>query len=299
MRAPRLLHEPGTSGAYFLSGRIVNGRPVIGPAEKARLMRRAANLAHFAGIELLSMSVTRSRYHILAFVPAAKPIREEDLIAGCREILPDSRMKELEKQLAGCRNKAERQRALEPMRARRLSIPSMAAGLQQDFTFWYNSRVGRNGTMWDSRYHSVLLEHETNPSAAAKSGIGPLPRLFAAYADLAAVRDGLAKSPEEGEWTSYARAKAGDTDDLRGLRVLWGREVGSDGKLLAAHALLLAGGDVKSPAKGDTKAAPNGLAALLHDPEPGWVRARAVGSHEFIDHHLERERLRGEDDDTP
>lgn len=271
MRERRLLHEPGTSGVYFVTGRIINGLPAIGDTGRKRLLGKAALLADFAGIDLLGMCVMDTHYHLMARVPASAPVGDEELVALCRTVSPALRMRELEKNLASARDDAERARLLQPWRGRRASLPPMIAALQQDFSIWYNSQVGRNGTIWDGRYKSVLIEHEQDPQTAARDGLGPLSCLIAAYADLNPVRAGIASAPEEGDRTSYARAAKGDPLALRGLRLLWGADVGSDKKLLAAHALLMAGGGEAGP-----------FAELLRRRVPAWTRSRALGGRDFV-----------------
>jgi hypothetical protein len=67
----------------------------------------------------------------------------------------------------------------------------------QRMTQWYNSENRRTGTLWESRFTSVIVE----------SGIAA--RTMAAYIDLNPVRAGMVSDPAEYRWSSYGEAIGG------------------------------------------------------------------------------------------
>jgi REP element-mobilizing transposase RayT len=69
--------------------------------------------------------------------------------------------------------------------------------LLQRYTRWFNKRHGLRGTLWEDRFHSVIVE----------SGLAS--RTMAAYIDLNPVRAGLVEDPADYRWSSYGEAIGG------------------------------------------------------------------------------------------
>ena len=69
--------------------------------------------------------------------------------------------------------------------------------LLQRFSRWHNARNDRTGTLWESRFKSVLVED------------GVASRTVAAYIDLNPVRAGMVGDPAEYRWSSYGEAMGG------------------------------------------------------------------------------------------
>jgi hypothetical protein len=67
-------------------------------------------------------------------------------------------------------------------------------GLLQRYTRWFNRQHGLRGTLWEDRFHSVIVES----GLAAKT--------MAAYIDLNPVRGGLVEDPADYRWSSYGEA---------------------------------------------------------------------------------------------
>ena len=65
------------------------------------------------------------------------------------------------------------------------------------FTRWFNRRYARSGTLWESRFKSVLVED------------GLAARTMAAYIDLNPVRAGMVSDPAEYRWSGYGEAMGG------------------------------------------------------------------------------------------
>jgi hypothetical protein len=67
----------------------------------------------------------------------------------------------------------------------------------QRFTCWFNRERGRRGTLWESRFRSVIVED------------GLAARTMAAYIDLNPVRAGMVEDPADYRWSSYGEAVGG------------------------------------------------------------------------------------------
>jgi len=70
-------------------------------------------------------------------------------------------------------------------------------GMLQRFTCWFNREHGRCGTLWESRFRSVIVED------------GLAARTMAAYIDLNPVRAGMVEDPADYRWSSYGEAVGG------------------------------------------------------------------------------------------
>ena len=81
--------------------------------------------------------------------------------------------------------------------------------LKQRFTQWYNRRAKRNGTIWQDRFKSTLIENKRDYLATA-----------AAYIDLNPVREGMVQDPKDFQFCGYAEALAGNELALAGLAVV-------------------------------------------------------------------------------
>ena len=73
--------------------------------------------------------------------------------------------------------------------------------LMQRMTQWFNRQHQRTGTLWESRFTSVIVES------------GEASRMMAAYIDLNPVRAGMVKDPAEYRWSSYGEAIGGCVKD--------------------------------------------------------------------------------------
>jgi hypothetical protein len=89
---------------------------------------------------------------------------------------------------------------------RMFSLSEFMRCLKQRFTWWYNQRSDRKGTIWESRFTSVIVEEEERAL-----------RTMAAYIDLNPVRAGLVPDPADYRWSGYAEAMAGQRRARRGL----------------------------------------------------------------------------------
>ncbi len=71
------------------------------------------------------------------------------------------------------------------------SPAGMMKGLGQRYVKYVNRRYGRNGTLWQGRYRSCLVDNEYYFMVCQR------------YVELNPVRAGLARDPTEYEWSSY------------------------------------------------------------------------------------------------
>ena len=105
--------------------------------------------------------------------------------------------------------------------------------VQLRFSRWYNRRAGRQGTLWEGRYTSMIVEKEERAL-----------RTMAPYIDLHPRRAGMVADPADYRWGDYAEAMAGKARSRRGLvrvigQMAWPRESARlrnrGGRMLCLH----------------------------------------------------------------
>jgi len=84
--------------------------------------------------------------------------------------------------------------------------------LKWRFTIWFNDRNNRVGTLWEDRFHSVLVEGEEMALMTV-----------AAYIDLNPIRARIVSDPGDYRWCGYAEAVAGKKIARSGLARLHAR----------------------------------------------------------------------------
>jgi len=298
----RLLPPGDQEGLFHVTSRVVDKRLIFGDAERAHFFRLARDLAEFGGLDLISWALMGNHFHLLVRVPPAESaanVAEAELVRRLPLALPPHRVEMLRKQLSMCRSEDSRRELLAPFRARLASLPDYMKILKHRFSVWYNRRNERTGTLWENRYHSVLLEHVREPAVAAEQGLGPVARVIAAYIDLNPVRAKLADTPDGKDWTSYSAACRGNPVAVRGLALLWGEKHGSEHAWLEHRRILSVEGSAWKVPQGGPKSKRGAIRTKNKSGESAigpavdvqevpkvtveaWARAKILGSAEFV-----------------
>ena len=165
-------------------------------------------------MHVVTFCVMSNHFHILLEVPqppVVKPCAEEILIklrklTGCQD--PSLAVQEL-KAIRDRQDPAAEQLWLERFYARMWDVSAFMKLLKQRFTQWYNGRNNREGTLWTSRFKSVVVE-----------GSGETLMTMAAYIELNPVRAGMVADPKDYRWSGYGEAVAGRALARRALQKL-------------------------------------------------------------------------------
>jgi REP element-mobilizing transposase RayT len=193
---------------------VVNRDFVFEDAEReqfAKLMRMAED---FCGVRVLTWTILSNHFHILLEVPE-KPndfdLSEREFWRRIEALYSDEEVNEIravfrsleapEMSAAGqimARN--YRQKFLDRM----LDLSEFMKTLKQRFTIWFNAQHKRVGTLWESRFKSVLVE-----------GSAETLMKVAAYVDLNAVRAGMVTDPKDYRWCGYAEALGASKKEIR------------------------------------------------------------------------------------
>ena len=175
-------------------------------------MRR---LERFTGVQVVTFCLMGNHFHLLVRVPekAKSPALDQ---ATLRELLPiiysGRALLDAVQEIDDACGAAERgssgwlREILQRYQARRYDLSSFVKELKQRFTQWYNPRNSRAGTLWEDKFHSVLVEGDEQTLLT-----------MAAYIDLNPVRAGLVDDPKDYRWSGYGEAVAGKNEARKGL----------------------------------------------------------------------------------
>ena len=220
MRNPRAKAEGDAPVAYYhCLSRIVNRKFVLGQRERREFIALMRTYEIFSGVRVVTFCVLSNHFHILLEVPHRPEILPTDAelvelvkLADCSYSSID-----LERDLGRLRESGDHA-AAEAIRevffARMWDVSEYMKSLKQRFSQDYNSRKHRTGTLWESRFKSVLVE-----------GLGAAISAIAAYIDLNPVRagmvgrNGLALDPKDYQFSGYGQAVAGVERARVGLRI--------------------------------------------------------------------------------
>ena len=192
---------------YHCVTRVVERRLAFGQAEKEQLRTYMRMQENFTGCRVLAYCLMCNHVHILLEVPplAAGGLSDGELLKRLGAIYHEAVVAEVAKELAEARKKVRAGLASESLAAsiherftyRMHDLGEFMKTLLQRFTRWFNARHERTGTLWESRFKSVLVEE----GCAAKT--------MAAYIDLNPVRAGMVTDPADYRWSSYGEAMGG------------------------------------------------------------------------------------------
>ncbi len=215
---------------YHVVSRVVDRQFVFGPKEKEHLRLLLRMYERFSGCHILSYCLMSNHIHVLLEVPPGcekgerLDLTDEELIHRLGGLYSRNHTalvaRELEAAralIAGKTPEGEVVPETEVARRRRMkkegeewlheiharygyrmhSLSEFFKGMLQRFTCWFNRERGRRGTLWESRFRSVIVED------------GLAARTMAAYIDLNPVRAGMVEDPADYRWSSYGEAVGG------------------------------------------------------------------------------------------
>ena len=220
---------------YHVTSRVVHRQLLFSPDAKEEFRKFMRMYERFSGCRVLSYCVMTNHFHILLEVPPLPEIGSGGEVVGGVDLrIPEA---ELLRRLGGLYSRrvvagveaeiAEARRMMagkwegfkrlskadqktsrkfwedtliaifERYTKRMHNLSLFMKGLLQRFTRWFNKENGLRGTLWEERFHSVIVEG------------GLASRTMAAYIDLNPVRAGICKMPEDYRWCSYGEAVGG------------------------------------------------------------------------------------------
>ena len=207
MRRTRVLAQG--EGYYHVISRIAGQQFLVDAEEKDVLMRLMFNVAVFSVVEVLTFALMDNHFHILLKVPRAHEVDDVELIKKMRVLYGDEKtdriLDEWEKwEKKGLSFKVVAAQAA--LRRRMFDLSQFCKTLKETYSMSYNYRHAHVGTIWGSRFKSVLL----SPDYQTLMTVGT-------YIDLNPVRAEVVETPGEYRWSGYGTAIRGNALSRNGL----------------------------------------------------------------------------------
>ncbi len=232
MPKPRLIIPPSSDGTlpdlaiYHTTSRVVHRQFLFKDEEKEHFRVLMRMYERFSGCRILSYCVMTNHFHLLLEVPPPPTdgefgISEEELVHRLGGLYSRAYVTGVQAEILEARtiaggkrehfarlSKADQKKEMaygrtqlaaifERYTKRMHSLSEFMRGLLQRYTRWFNKRHGMRGTLWEDRFHSVIVQS------------GVTARTMAAYIDLNPVRAGICEDPADYRWCSYGEAVGG------------------------------------------------------------------------------------------
>ena len=204
---------------YHVVSRVANRAFLFGDAKrKGRILDFLRRSAEFSGVDVVTYALMDNHIHLCVRVPergdvgsgegmrcdvsADEVVRRVGVLYGAR------RREALERDLAVLRREGrldEAEDMLERYRRRMGDLSEFMKTFKQRVSQWYNGEAGHEGTLWEGRFKSVLIEG------------GEYLRAVVNYIHMNPVRAKIVPRASQYAWSALGAAAAGDAFALKGL----------------------------------------------------------------------------------
>lgn len=211
MRRPRNFQ---TDRCYHLISRVANRAFYLNEEERTRFVERMRRVAYFSCVEILSYCVMNNHFHILAYVPPPRELREDEVLARVQALYAGARlagiMQEWDVVVKGG-SVAMRKVFLGRFVRRMWNTSEFMKTLKQTTSQSFNARLKHVGTMWEARFRARSVMPDEKVELMKIAG----------YIDRNPVKAGIVKWPDGYKWCGFAAACAGDVRAQEGYRFIY------------------------------------------------------------------------------
>lgn len=213
MRQPRL-RGTGINYTHAVS-RIVDRQFLLKSVEQEKFVEIMRQLEAFLSVKVVNYVIMTNHVHLLLEEPDREQqsgLTREELFEKLPHLYDEDQIRAVANEFDHAEALGDTERGdqiLERYDKRMANVSVFMKELKQRFTQWYNRRTQRTGTLWESRFHSVLVEDD--PQALM---------VMSAYIDLNPVRAGIVDKVEDYRWCGYGAAVGGDRKAREGLGII-------------------------------------------------------------------------------
>ncbi len=207
MRMKRILAEG--VGYYHVISRIAGQQFLMDDGEKDVLMRLMFNVAVFSGVEIMTFALMDNHFHILVKVPNAYAVDDVELVEKMRVLYGDAKTDRLLSTWEAWDRRGLSFKAIDAkaaLRRRMFDLSQFCKTLKETYSMSYNFRHNHVGTIWGSRFKSILL----SPDYKTLMTVG-------SYIDLNPVRAEIVEEPSAYRWSGYGTAVRGNVLSRNGI----------------------------------------------------------------------------------
>lgn len=198
MRRPRK-KRTNVKSCYFITTRVAGGQFLFDSETLDFFWDLLLKVAYFSGAKLISYSFMTNHIHLLVMIrPVDTIVSDKKVIKRVRRLYGNKTADRLQAQVNAALEQGDEEMVkalLAPYRKRMNELSEFLKTLKQRMTIYVNDKLKREGTLWQGRFHSVLVENHEH-----------LLRIIAAYIDLNPVRVGMSPAPGDYRWSSIGDA---------------------------------------------------------------------------------------------
>ena len=216
MSKKRIMCPWGTTFVHLTSRAVDRDFKFEASEDKSMMRDLLRRTSDFSGVRVLTFAFMSNHFHILAAIPQ-KPeeIPSNEVLRRIKILYEDEALDAILQEWDRIEEEGG-QEALEAyadrFRRRMYDMGEYMKTYKQRVTQRYNKIHKRDGTLWEKRYYSNLIQGD--PSGLAL-------RSIAAYIDLNPVRCGIVDDPACYKFTGYGEAMSNDKDSQNGLKELF------------------------------------------------------------------------------
>jgi putative transposase len=240
MNKPRLILPPEQGPAcYHVVSRCVDRAFKLGTEDKEQFVKAMRGQEAFTGVRVLTFCVLDNHFHLLLEVPPRPAVRPgaDDLFGRLGAICSRSTLERLRwhyDYLVKENRLAEAEVVLQRIWERTHDLSRFMQELKTRFTSSYNQKHQRTGTLWESRFHSTVVQ------------TGTALQTMAAYIDLNPLRAGIVERPEDYRWSGLTEGLHEVSAAVAGINRVWELAVGQSREgAVAAYRMLVYGQGVE------------------------------------------------------
>ena len=264
---------------YHVCSRVVDRQFKFDDQTKNDFQKILWKVATFSGVELITYVLMTDHFHVLVRVhPKWTEVGQEEVLRRVGVLYGGLKKQWLKNKLAyfvEAKDNTAAEALLDSYRSRMNDISEFMKTLKLRMTINFNIKHNREGTLWEGRFHSVLLEDSIESK---------LLRFVAAYIDLNPVRAGMVGDSGSYRWCGYANACGSSCwaeQGGQGIASLYAKmpEESLDcyGRFLRARAAK------KGLVKASRKTEGSRMLTDVHVRNDALVRSRLIGSRAFIE----------------
>ena len=209
MRSKRILNP---NNYHHVISRIAHKEFLFTKDERKRFTDLLWRVADFSGVEVATFAVVSNHFHILVHVPAREEVDDAELHRRMVALYGATRTERYEEDWQTWTDDGQLDRvdaAKKRLRDRMYDLPNFVKTLKETYTKDYNRRTGHTGTLWESRFTSILVGKDFRTLMT-----------LATYIDANPVKAGLVDRASRYVWCGFGAAMMGDRRTRRSIRKL-------------------------------------------------------------------------------
>ena len=197
---------------YHVVSRVANRAFLFGDAKrKGRILDFLRRSAEFSGVDVVTYALMDNHIHLCVRVPEQREVGAGEVVRRVGVLYGARRREALERDLAVLRREGrldEAEAELERYRRRMGDLSEFMKTFKQRVSQWYNGEAGHEGTLWEGRFKSVLIEG------------GEYLRAVVNYIHMNPVRAKIVPRASQYAWSALGAASLGDAFALKGLSLV-------------------------------------------------------------------------------